>query len=219
MLAATVTAPSALLLALVLVLLGAAPASAHARFTGSDPAEGAQLPTLPAAVVMSYSEEIAPQFVETAVVTPDGTTVPTAASVAGTDVSVDLAGADLTAAGGHLAGRRAGRQRRRPPGRAHHELRRRRGPAPPTAAAAPSAAPGAATAPAAADARHRRATDRGRRHRRACRCGRPDQPRDRPGRRRRRPAPVGGRSPGPRSCSLAAAAALVVQLRRRPPTG
>lgn len=84
-------------LVLLLSLLVAGPASAHARFTGSDPAEGTELDALPAAVVMSYSEEIAPQFVEAAVVAPDGTTLPTTSSAAGVDVTVDLGG-DVAAA-------------------------------------------------------------------------------------------------------------------------
>ncbi|WP_340295631.1 copper resistance CopC family protein, partial [Aquipuribacter hungaricus] len=92
--AVALVAPLVLLLSLVV----AGPASAHARFTGSDPAEGSQVDALPAAVVMSYSEEIAPQFVEAAVVAPDGTTVPTTSSAAGTDVTVDLGGEVAAAA-------------------------------------------------------------------------------------------------------------------------
>lgn len=87
-----------LLAALLLVLLGAPSASAHAQFSGSDPAEGAQVPLLPDHVVLTYSEQVAPQFVETAVVTPDGTTVATPASVDGSQVTVDLGAADVTAA-------------------------------------------------------------------------------------------------------------------------
>lgn len=73
----------------------ALPASAHARFVGSDPAEGARLAELPAAVVMSYSEEISPQFVDTAVVPPGQEPVVTQAAVAGSDVTVDVAAAGL----------------------------------------------------------------------------------------------------------------------------
>lgn len=91
---------AALLVAAVVALLGAVPASAHAQFTGSDPTEGAQLEQLPADAVMSYSEDITPQFVETAVVTPDGTLVPTTATVQGRDVSVDLSAADVLAHAG-----------------------------------------------------------------------------------------------------------------------
>ncbi|MFC5381373.1 copper resistance CopC family protein [Aquipuribacter nitratireducens] len=76
-LAGTVLAP-------LLVVLGAvvaAPASAHARFTGADPAEGSSVDALPAAVVMSYSEPVSPQFVDTAVVAPGGEPVVVEASV------------------------------------------------------------------------------------------------------------------------------------------
>lgn len=90
----------ALLLAGVLALVTAAPASAHARFVGSDPAEGAVLSALPDAVVMTYSEDIAPQFVDTAVVPPGGDPVVTEAAVAGVDVTVDVAGAGLDPAAG-----------------------------------------------------------------------------------------------------------------------
>ena len=90
----------ALLVTVVVALLGAATASAHAQFTGSDPTEAALLQQLPAAAVMSYSEDIAPQFVETAVIAPDGTTVPTSATVDGLDVSVDLSSADVLALAG-----------------------------------------------------------------------------------------------------------------------
>lgn len=93
--APVVTGLLALVVTVLASLLGAAPAAAHARFTGSDPAEGAQVRTLPAAVVMSYSEQVAPQFVETAVIAPDATTVPTEATADGLDVTVDLATADL----------------------------------------------------------------------------------------------------------------------------
>ncbi len=82
------------------LLLTAAPASAHAQFTSSDPAEGAQLDQLPAVVVMTYSEDVAPQFVQTAVITPDGTTVPTQAAADGSTVSVDLGAPDVAAAAG-----------------------------------------------------------------------------------------------------------------------
>jgi signal transduction histidine kinase/CheY-like chemotaxis protein len=189
----------ALLLALLTTPLGAVPAAAHARFTGSDPAEGAQVPALPAVVVMSYSEELAPQFVEAAVITPDGTTVPATASVDGLDLTVDLDGADLgdadlgdadlgertrrRSSGRHVAGGGTGRQRGRPPGRAHDELRR----------------PGADRRH---DRRHDRPDHRGRRPERVRRAGhrpRPcvpraggDLPRHGPDlRRHRRAAPVG----------------------------
>lgn len=87
----------------ILLLVGgigtilAAPASAHASFLGADPAEGTVVTELPGVVVLTYSEEIAPQFVATAVVPPGGEPVATEASAAGADVSVDLAAAHLPA--------------------------------------------------------------------------------------------------------------------------
>lgn len=79
----------------------ALPASAHARFVGSDPAEGSRLAEVPATVLMQYSEEISPQFVDTAVVPPGQEPVVTEAVVDGTDVTVEVAGSgvDLTTAG------------------------------------------------------------------------------------------------------------------------
>ncbi|WP_380165023.1 copper resistance protein CopC [Jannaschia sp. R86511] len=85
-----------LLLALVAVVAGAAPASAHARFLGSDPEEDTTVTALPDVVTMSYNEEIAPQFVDTAVVPPGGEPIVTGSAAEGTDVLIDLAAsADL----------------------------------------------------------------------------------------------------------------------------
>ncbi|MGJ7441757.1 copper resistance protein CopC [Aquipuribacter sp. MA13-6] len=84
----------ALLVALVATATAvatASPASAHARFLGSDPEEGAVVQALPDAVVMTYDEAIAPQFVDTAVVPPGGDPVVAESTAVGTDVIVDLA--------------------------------------------------------------------------------------------------------------------------------
>jgi len=70
----------------------AAPASAHARWLGSAPEEGSVLAELPAAVVMTYSEEIAPEFVDAALVPPGGEPIPTEGVADGVDVVIDLAG-------------------------------------------------------------------------------------------------------------------------------
>lgn len=89
------TGPAALLMALLLAAASAvataAPASAHARFLGSDPEEGTVVQALPDTVVMSYNEEIAPQFVDTAVVPPGGDPVEAESTAEGTDVIIDLA--------------------------------------------------------------------------------------------------------------------------------
>lgn len=82
----------------------AAPASAHAQWLGSDPEEGAVLPELPAAVVMTYSEDIAPEFVDTALVPPGGEAIPTEGTADGVDVVVDLAGSADVAAVADQAG-------------------------------------------------------------------------------------------------------------------
>ena len=82
---------------LVLAVAGlalAAPASAHAQFLSSDPETGTTLPDLPASVVLTYSEDIAPQFVDTAVIPPGGgDPVRTDAVADGVDVTVDVSSA------------------------------------------------------------------------------------------------------------------------------
>ncbi len=221
MLAAVVGALLAGLLALPLtLLLGAAPASAHAAFTGSDPAEGAQVAELPAAVVMSYSEEIAPQFVETAVVAPDSTTVPTEASVAGADVTVDLAGADLPALPGtwQVVARVVSVDGHP----VEHTTSFVVAEAPPSAAPEPSVttsapAPGPSTGTAAAPAAPAAPTASSAPQDEPSGAG-TDLPAD--------PVAAAGDAlprwvvvAGAAALVLAAAAALLVQLRRRPPTG
>lgn len=91
----------AVVVVLVLVATGvltAAPASAHASWLGSDPEEGTVLTELPEVVVMTYSEDIAPQFVDTAIVPPGGEPVPAEASTDGTTVTIDVAAAATQAA-------------------------------------------------------------------------------------------------------------------------
>ncbi|MET0953299.1 MAG: copper resistance CopC family protein [Aeromicrobium sp.] len=61
------------LLALVALVLGMAPAGAHAALVGSDPEDGATLATAPRAVTLTFSENVGNgQLVATA---PDGSTV------------------------------------------------------------------------------------------------------------------------------------------------
>ncbi|MCW2771546.1 MAG: hypothetical protein JWR27_2979 [Aeromicrobium sp.] len=61
------------LLALVALVLGAGPASAHAALVGSDPEDGATLATAPRAVTLTFSENVGNgQLVATA---PDGSKV------------------------------------------------------------------------------------------------------------------------------------------------
>lgn len=80
----------ACLLALATVLLGAAPASAHAALVDSDPADGASLPEAPGEVSFTFSEDIQqPAYV---VVTAAGERVEQGkVRVDGTRVSVDVA--------------------------------------------------------------------------------------------------------------------------------
>ena len=87
----TLRAAVAVLALAVAALALAAPASAHAQWLGSTPEEGAVLTGLPDVVVMTYSEEIAPQFVDTAVVPPGGEPVVVEAVADGVDVTIDVA--------------------------------------------------------------------------------------------------------------------------------
>lgn len=64
---------------------------------GSDPAEGCGLPALPTTVVLTYSEQIAPEFGDTAVITLDGSTVATTATTSGVEITVDLTGEESAA--------------------------------------------------------------------------------------------------------------------------
>ncbi len=65
LLAATLAAGLAL-------LLGAAPASAHTRLEGSDPADGASTATGPDSVTLRFNEDIRADFATLTVVGPDG---------------------------------------------------------------------------------------------------------------------------------------------------
>ncbi len=100
----TMRAAALLTVLAVAGVLTAAPASAHAEWLGSDPEEGSVLTELPAAIVMTYSEDIAPDFVDTAVVPPGGEPIPTVGTADGVDVVVDLAGAADVAAVADQAG-------------------------------------------------------------------------------------------------------------------
>lgn len=72
------------LLALVLgSAIAAAPAFAHAGLVSSDPADGAALDAPPAAITLTFNQDIAPQFATITVSGPDG------AGYASGDVRVD----------------------------------------------------------------------------------------------------------------------------------
>jgi methionine-rich copper-binding protein CopC len=54
------------------LLLGSAPASAHARLEGTDPADGSTLDAAPATVTLTFNEEIPAEFSTLTVIGPDG---------------------------------------------------------------------------------------------------------------------------------------------------
>ncbi|MCY4725385.1 copper resistance protein CopC [Nocardioides sp. STR2] len=81
------------LVALALVVLGAAPASAHAELVDTDPAEGAVVETAPDTVTLTFNEPVRLTSQEIAVYDASGTEVGSTATASGTDVSVDLDGA------------------------------------------------------------------------------------------------------------------------------
>lgn len=62
----------ALLLALAGATLVAAPAAAHDRLVGSDPADGAQLATAPAQLVLTFSSDVTSLGTDAVVAGPDG---------------------------------------------------------------------------------------------------------------------------------------------------
>jgi copper resistance protein C len=63
---------AALVAALTLVVVGAAPAAAHNRIVGSDPADGATLARTPSAVVLTFNEPAIAMGTRIAVTGPDG---------------------------------------------------------------------------------------------------------------------------------------------------
>lgn len=75
----------------VLVFGSASPASAHARLVSSDPPEGTSVSALPSEVTLTYSEEVAPQFVQASLVPPSGEALPLAVRVEGPALVVDVA--------------------------------------------------------------------------------------------------------------------------------
>lgn len=78
------------LVAAALLLLGAGPAAAHTRLTGSDPADGASLATAPDTVALTFNEEMQAEFSTVTVVGPDGVAYQTG--------TVQAAGGTVTAA-------------------------------------------------------------------------------------------------------------------------
>ena len=56
----------------VALLLGAGPASAHTRLSSSDPADGTSVADAPAAVALTFNEDISAEFAQLRVLGPDG---------------------------------------------------------------------------------------------------------------------------------------------------
>lgn len=81
------------LVALALVVLGAAPASAHAELIATDPAEGSVLETAPDTVTLTFNEPVRLTSQEIAVYDAAGDEVGSTAGSSGTEVTVDLTGA------------------------------------------------------------------------------------------------------------------------------
>lgn len=93
---------AAALAALALVLLGAAPAAAHAELVGSDPAEGAVVDTAPSAVTLTFNEPVRLTPQEIAVYDADGDPVGSTAGASGTAVTVGLTDAEDLADGTYV---------------------------------------------------------------------------------------------------------------------
>ncbi|MFC7727134.1 copper resistance CopC/CopD family protein [Nocardioides sp. GCM10028917] len=81
------------LVALALVVLGAAPASAHAELIDTDPAEGSVVETAPDTVTLTFNEPVRLTSQEIAVYDAAGDVVGSTAGATGTEVTVDLTGA------------------------------------------------------------------------------------------------------------------------------
>jgi copper transport protein len=93
---------AAALVALVLVVLGAAPASAHAELIGSDPAEGAVVETAPDTVTLTFNEPVRLTSQEIAVYDSAGEQVEATSGANGTEVTVGLSGAGDLADGTYV---------------------------------------------------------------------------------------------------------------------
>ncbi len=84
---------TAALVALAIVLVGSAPASAHAELVDTDPAEGAVVEAAPETVTLTFNEPVRLTSQEIAVYDAQGDRVASSAGASGADVRVDLAGA------------------------------------------------------------------------------------------------------------------------------
>jgi len=91
--------------ACVALLLGAAPAFAHTRLEGSNPADKSNVDSAPDSVSLSFNEDISAEFASMSVVGPDGTNYATGqVSAAGGQVSTAVS--PLGPAGAYTIGYR-----------------------------------------------------------------------------------------------------------------
>ncbi|GAA5115135.1 copper resistance protein CopC [Alloalcanivorax gelatiniphagus] len=90
------------LVALALVLLGAAPASAHAELLETDPAEGAVVETAPESVTLTFNEPVRLTAQVLAVYDATGEEVASSAGANGPEVTVELPGAAELADGTYV---------------------------------------------------------------------------------------------------------------------
>jgi copper resistance protein C len=133
--------------AFVVLLLGAAPASAHTRLEGSDPADKSSVDSAPASVSLTFNEDISAEFATMSVVGPDGTNYATGqVSAAGGQVSTAVS--PLGPAGAYEIGYRVVSDDGHPVTGSVAFTLTRPGTPTPTAAAAPT--PAAPAAPPAA---------------------------------------------------------------------
>lgn len=75
---------------LVVVAVGSSPASAHAEVTGSDPADGSTLASLPPRLTVEFSQALGAQFARAQVRAPDGRAVETEPRVQGRELVVPI---------------------------------------------------------------------------------------------------------------------------------
>ncbi|MDT0214659.1 copper resistance protein CopC [Rothia sp. ARF10] len=79
-----------LLTALLGLVVGVLPASAHSRLLSITPKDGASLPTTPTEVVLTFNESVNPQFVTVRVTDGEGTVVAEDATASGATVTVPV---------------------------------------------------------------------------------------------------------------------------------
>ena len=92
----------AALVALAIVVLGGAPASAHAELVETDPAEGAVVEVAPETVTLTFNEPVRLTSQEIAVYDAQGEPVASSAGASGEEVRVDLPGAAELADGTYV---------------------------------------------------------------------------------------------------------------------